>query len=502
MTTDLSSFSIEQKFALREVMLKRAKLARTNGIALYQPHPKQDKFHRLGNFKYRYLRTGNRFGKSDCGSAEDIAWALGERPWYPEGDPARYVGIPRTCTKGLIICTDWGKAEEVFTAETEGLTQGKLWKWLPKASLVRRDTDHSGHIHKITIRSKWGGESTIYIDTVAGYKINEQRGESNWYDWIHVDEPIPEDMWNAYSRGLIDHDGSAWFTCTPLREPWINRFFLPSNRTPLDPMEPNIFPNTKGVNDRVVLVGTSFDNPYTSVEGIESYVEKLSDRDKAARLFGKPIDQSGAVHPWFGDHHVYTEVPPGWEEMNRPPGDYTVRVHIDFHPVTPVAVLFAATSPDGQVFFYDEIFEHGTPAELAYMIHQKTKNNFVAQVWMDPSGFVQNNVYQTSFADDLADEGIIAEKASKDLNRGIIMTNQALQRTGFLKFASNLRETLYEFDNYIFQDPLKRPDKPVDKNDHMMEGLHRLVIGGLDYVETSVFDSKPVRDSANYLLSL
>ena len=51
--------------------------------------------------------------------------------------------------------------------------------------------------------------------------------ESSQWDWIHVDEPIPEGMWNAVSRGLMDTGGSAWFTCTPIAEQWINEFFLP-----------------------------------------------------------------------------------------------------------------------------------------------------------------------------------------------------------------------------------------------------------------------------------
>ena len=52
--------------------------------------------------------------------------------------------------------------------------------------------------------------------------------ESSQWDWIHVDEPIPEAMWIANSRGLMDTGGSAWFTCTPIAEQWINKFFLPT----------------------------------------------------------------------------------------------------------------------------------------------------------------------------------------------------------------------------------------------------------------------------------
>lgn len=488
---------IAEKIQLLGNLRKHSEETKIRGVEMYRPHAKQDMFHRLGNVKFRYARTGNRFGKSDMGAAEDVAWALGYRPWYPTTDSARFDGIPQRCTKGIILCTDWSKAEEVFTSETDGQTQGKLWKWIPKDAFVRRDTAHNGHICKITVKSIWGGESTIYLDTVAGFKLNEQRGESSWYDWIHVDEPIPEEMWKSFSRGLMDTNGKAWFTCTPLREPWINRFFLPSNRFSLDDAKANFFGDTK-----VVLVGKSTDNPYVSKAGIEAYVDGLDERERAARLLGRPIDSTGMVHGDFQmESHVYFEPPPGWRDVNTPPLDYTIRYHVDCHPVTPNAVLFSATAPDGRVFFYDEIFESCSAATLAEQISEKLKPYFVASEWMDPSGFVQTMRDKSCFADDLIQYGLQPEKASKDLKRGILLTNQALKANGFLNFAFNLERTLYEFDNYVYDDPYRKPDQPRDKDDHMMEGLHRLVMGGLAFIDQTIYD-EPVLSTPNNLLTL
>lgn len=499
---DFSHMSIVDKLNLLELLKRKESEAETLGVATYHPHPKQDKFHRLGRFKFRYLRTGNRFGKSDCGSAEDVAWALGYRPWYPEGDPARYEGIKKKPNAILILCTDWGKADEVFTREVKGSKQGKLWKWIPKDAFVRRDTQHSGEINQITIKSIWGGESVIIIDTVNGWKQNSQRGESSSYDAIHVDEPIPKAMWESFARGLIDTGGSAWFTCTPLREPWINRFFIPSSRIVLDLNNENMFPDKNGKVNRVVIVGTSDDNPFISEEGIEDYMAGLDDRSIAARRFGKPIDQAGTVHWPFSDKHVYYETPPGWSDVDVPPLDYTIRLHIDFHVNTPYAVLFSATAPSGQVYFYREIWESCDTATLADQILDITKNYFVPIMWMDPSGFVETMRNQSSFADDLAVYGIITEKASKDLTRGIKMTNLMLQQKNPPLFGAHLTRTLYEFEAYVLDDPEKRPDKPKDRDDHMMEGLHRLCLGGLDYIGTQIFEMPKGGDKPNYLLSI
>ena len=492
----LKHLDISTKIRLLAACQEHEAAAAVLGCGMYRPHPKQDMFHRHGDVKFRYLRTGNRFGKSDCGSAEDVAWALGERPWYPKDDPARYAGIPRRPTKGIILCTDWNKAEEVFTNETAGATQGKLWKWLPKDAFVHRDSLH-GHIVRIVVKSVWGGESIIYIDTIAAFKLNNQRGESGWYDWIHVDEPIPEEMWNSFSRGLIDTDGSAWFTCTPLREPWINRFFLPNNRFKLDDDKPNFFGKQK-----VVIVGKSTDNPYISEQGIQTFVEGLNDRERAARLFGRPIDSTGMVHPDFAEEsHVYFDPPPGWKDVNTPPLDYTIRYHIDPHPVTPNAVLFSATGPDGRVWFFNEIYEPCGAKELAERVVEITKNYFVAGEWMDPSGFITNMVDRTTFADDLIQYGLAPEKGSKDLKRGIMLTNDMLKRPGQLNFAYNLLRTRYEFDNYVYDDFERKPDQPRDKDDHMMESLHRLVIGGLSYIPLQIFEQN-YQENENYLLAV
>ena len=219
-------------------------------------------------------------------------------------------------------------------------------------------------------------------------------------------------------------------------------------------------------------------------------------------MFGVPIEQSGRVHPWFDSMvHEYTEIPPGWSELNRPPLDYTIRVAIDPHPSTANAALFAATSPKGQVFFYDEIFEVCTADTMAEQILEMTKDYFCPVIWMDPSGFVTSMDDKTTFADDFLEYGLIAEKGSKDLPRGIQQTNVALKRPHYLYFAHNLIRTLWEFDHYVFQDPLKKPDKPKDKDDHMMENLHRLILGNLSYIPQVVYDTATLQ-SANYLLTI
>ncbi len=219
---------IDVLLARRELALERRRqeLLRENQITFYSPHEKQQAFHAAAGARYRYARTGNRFGKSEMGAAEDVAFALGYRPWIPEGNPLRTLGIPPYPTKGLIVTTDWDKSKEVFT-EQEGTNKGKLIKYIPKASLGQPTRNHSGAIDRIPVRHVSGGMSVIHLDTVKSYKQNPLGQESSVWDWAHIDEPCPEGMWKAIARGLVDRGGRGWFTCTPLTEPWIDEAFVP-----------------------------------------------------------------------------------------------------------------------------------------------------------------------------------------------------------------------------------------------------------------------------------
>lgn len=466
--------------------LKRLQaLKRDYGLLFYKPHAKQDEFHTNGDVKFRYVRTGNRFGKSTMGAAEDCAWALGERPWYEKGDPRRTVGLPKHSTKGLIIVADWDKVNEIFTNPVDGMSQGKLFRFLPRGKVKKRITNNAGVISEIWVESIWGGNSVIMLDTVKSFMANPMGQESSDWDWIHVDEPCPKPMWVANSRGLIDRDGSAWFTCTPIEHPWINEMFVPR-----DKFREHDGETVRKDTRHMMIVGTSYDNPNLPKQGLDSFAESLTEEEKECRLKGIPLALSGLVYKEFSpSESMYRGTPPGWTSPMEPPMNYTIRLAIDPHPQIPHAVLFAATSPEGIVYFFAEIFRKLTAAQLCEAIHEIVGPRYVQISLCDPAAYVPSNIDQSVMADVLIEGGVFVEKASKDLSRGIITTQAALSERitapsgkscRKLLFGAHLQETRWEFDQYTW-DP-RRPNKPIDKNDHMMENLYRLVLEGLDYV--------------------
>ena len=486
------------RLRFNQIAAKQKKLQADNGIAFYTPHWKQHLFH-VADFERRYLRTGNRFGKSDCGAAEDVAMALGERPWYKrnieiiDGDrnvreshqghehhPYVSVGLPKRPVKILIIVTTWDKANEVFTNQEKGDRIGKLFKLIPKNKLVRVSKNNGGHINRITVKSKWGGESVIAIYTVQAFKQNPTSAESSDWDAIHVDEPCPEALYKGVARGLADRDGRSWFTCTPLDEMWINRFFIPKEKARSE------FPDGMHHTHYYVLTGSIFDNPHISAKGRDSYLADLTPEERQCRAQGIPSMYSGLIFKAYDrEKHVYIKSPAKWEAIDRPPNDYTIRYACDIHPATPNAILFAATSPANYTYFYAEVWENCRMQALCNRIKQILDGRKPEAEWWDPSAWIEHQALGYAPIDDVFAAGLSPEPGSKDLDFGLLKSQEALEQkdeygSPLLFFGHHLVRFQGEIDEYRWNP--KRPNKPVDENDHQMENFRRLIVGGLSYV--------------------
>lgn len=488
--------------------LRRAKTLRESyGINFYQPHAKQHKFHVCGATG-RYGRTGNRFGKSEMGIAEDIGWCMGGRQWYreafnikdgqgniveshPGGREHPYVtcGIPQHPVKGLLIVVDWDMAKRIFTNRdgSDSSTWGKLFKLLPRDAVGKVSLSRAGNVEQVEIkrpREFGGGSSTLSIDTIQSYKNSKLGAESADWDFIHVDEPCPEGLFKAHSRGLMDRNGHYWFTCTPLDEMWINDKFVP-------PSGQNVEEAPDGVqfDTRYIITGSIHDNPHIPEAGKREFMSGLTREEVECRIHGHPLAMAGRVYKEFiYDMHVLADVPVGWKEYHTPPTNYTVRVAWDVCGARrPQALLYVATAPDGTVFVYDEqYFDPLIEPNLALM-QRKIKPYFVADQLIDPLAMVKSPVTDTCPILDLAAEyDLFFDPGSKDMVTGISCTKDKLNERHVVTklptifFSPRLTRTLWEFTHYVYD---IEKNEPKDKDDDMMENLRRLVLSGLEYVE-------------------
>ncbi len=487
------------------VLERQKQLMQQFGLLYYKPHKKQIAFHENAHFRFRLARCGNRFGKSDMGVSEDIAFALGERPWYPKDHPMRYHGIPKRPTKGLVVAADDDKVDEIFTGDGRRGHIGKIWKKIPRDLIIgvpKRSS--SGTIVSLRIKSLYG-ESVIDFDTRAAFKTNAMGAESSDYDWAHIDEPIEEAHWKAILRGLTDRAGQAWFTCTLIEQPWINDFFF------ADPKDAKseffqVVDEQTGRHIKWVMTGSIYDNPYLNQEAIDDFLNALTEEERACRISGIPMYMAGIIYKEFQyEKHVYTDTPKGWASMSDPPLDYTVHYAIDPHPRTPHAILFAAVGPPDAsgvetAYIFNERFMTGDAKEVAEAVKPILHGRNVATRIMDPSAFVEDQRNKTVFADDLAFHGLFGlEKGPKDLERGIPAVKSELKIPGRIMVSANCRTFLWEIGRYAWADQRGVPtNKPVDKNDHMMENFYRLVLRGLNHYPINGTHTLSVEDEKIY----
>jgi hypothetical protein len=452
----------------KQVELRAARLAamKRDGLPFYHPHAKQDRFHR-STAKRRGVFTGNRFGKSHMGCAEDCAWLRGERPWYGKDDPGRTLGISTAPVKGLVIVNDWDKAKEIWSGD-----DGKLWRFLPKGS-YRTSRNHSGAIDTVFYTPNG---SALRFDTVKSFLSNPQGAESSDYDFIHVDEPCPEAMFKAQARGLVDRHGSAWFTLTALREPWITDAFEPDG----------VF-----ARDMFVVDGTIYDNPFLAPQAIADYEATLTEEEKECRLYGKPLHKAGLVYKQFSrDRHVLSEVPKGWDSFIRPPKDWPVYYYIDPHASVPHTVLLLTVDQRGRIYVFLDVFERCLIKELCAKLRDITRDYRLIRGRIDPIAYIEDQVSGGTWADDFARGGFSVEKAVKDPMHGIDKVQELLKADPqMVFFCPTARRTLWEIQRFHW-DP--ETNKPVDKDDHAMECLYRAVLDTPCWVDATV--SKPVED--------
>lgn len=467
------------------ILKERERNREENALYFYKPEPKQELFH-TANYLRRYVRAGNRWGKSTAGICEDIAWAMGERVWYPKGDPRREVGIPHRPVKICVVVEDWGKAESTFTSMDKGAGQGKLFKFLPKFAFVDIDKNSQGKVEKVYIKSKWGGVSVIHFETIKTFKQNNQATESDDWDALHIDEPCPEEMFVSLARGLVDRKGAAWFLCTPTVHFWINDFFLP----PLFAKQRLAKPYIDEVASKWAITGSMMDNTHNTPEAIAQFRADIGEENQDeidTRIHGVPRSFAGAIYPMFDrERHVYDKTPYGWDSPVDPPKDYTIRVFIDVHPAKAHAVSFFATAPTGQVFLYHEIHAQMLIKNLGFEVESVIRNHKVHDYYIDPLAFVPDPNHGSCWADDFWDMGLPVQPATKERSRGIALTQAFLSTQDasgnqpIFKVYAGCRRFLQEIERYIW-DPASTDGKPLKKWDDQMENLYRAVVTGLHF---------------------
>ena len=347
----------------REIQEEMAKLLgelirrrEEESIRYYTPNRAQLKFHYARNrtgaiCRNRVLQGSNKVGKTCAGITEDIAHALGYRPWL---DPshADYKVAVTVPNNGLIL------GETIVTSVDKKLVP-ELIRWLPKRTMYETRKNPQGVIVKVKIPFGLNGEkcgSTIHL---GSYDQPAETQEGIDWGWVHYDEPPPHENYIAVERGKIASDARSWMTMTPLKEPWI-----------LD----QIIDQADMDDDISVTVGEIWDNSEENggvlkKEAIDEFIKKLDPDEYEARILGKWKHLAGLVYSkwWKDDVHIVDD----FDMTKCFRQGWTPYESVDPHDNRSTCWLFGAIGPAERLYIYDYLLVSGTVAEIVQKVRVK-----------------------------------------------------------------------------------------------------------------------------------
>lgn len=367
----------------------------------------------------------------------------------------------------------------------------ELIKWLPRNTyknfpekLYETQKEGKYYASKFIFNNGW------VIDIMS----NEQdlkSFESVDLGFVWIDEPMPKDKFLAtVARGRM---GMIMFwTYTPLFEAgWIK-----------DWIDVNM--NVEGMLDYVETEAE--DNcKIHGVRGIFNHkdIQRMADAypedEKEARVFGKFGHLLGKVHKRFNRKiHVIKAFPINEKE-------WTTYKAIDPHPRVPDHIMYLSVNKKGTCIVTGEMLSEGLVKDMYIKMIEYEKNMHfrIQDRIIDPSAFnddqhKDSTKEEKSIGMQLFDLGETYIRGSKNLMGGIKRVEDAFH---FVKAAGHFikEPELYIFDSCIITikqleeyvwteykgnsaDDKEKSGKPKDKNDHMPENLHRLMLHNPKFV--------------------
>ena len=314
-------------------------------------------------------------------------------------------------------------------------------------------------------------------DSMEGWE-----GDVVWYD-----EPPPRTIFIANQRGLIDRRGIAILTMTPLKEPWISQELC-------NVVDDTIFTHIMETKQNETL----------DLKAIQAFEDMLSDEEKETRLKGKFLHLQGLI---FKEFDKKTHVIKPFEI----PRNYTVYVAIDTHPRTQQALIFMAVDPKTRFFVVHEIFNHGTPEQIAdWIIKFHIEIHPVCMAIIEPGSKGDQNRGDSTYQVIerlLAEENIPLECGSRDMDGGILQMREAFKSANgmaSLFIFDRCVQFIFELQNYVWKDWAGSTDKnemqkPRDKDDHLIECVRRLIQHPVEYQDGNWKNNLLAEANAGYV---
>jgi phage terminase large subunit-like protein len=441
---------IEKEYLDNLDTLTRQKVQAMDKLLSYVPNsPKFTAFHK-STAKTRLMLGGRRSGKTTAGVVETCWAALGIHP---------YLDYPPPPLNIRICSVDFASGKQIILPQ--------LYEWLPKHSI-----------------NKWWSEDRILELTngttidIKSYDQDVEKFEGVARHLVVMDEEPRKDIYESnYLRTIAAGvDGKLIITCTPLHGMTWLYYTLYDN------------PDAKPPAVEYWHVPT-FENPHLDPDSLERIKSDPAMRDNLeASLYGKFFSHEGLVYKQFDyDKHVIAPI-------KSVPHEWMVILGIDPHDRNPHGVLFCGLTPQNAWIVFDEILEPCIIEDLARKIRSRLPGRWPPNLAIiDTSANIVQSIAGQSVSDELRNKyGIYTIPAHKDIRAGRLKVSSLLdpgdERKPQLYFTSNCHNLIREIRHYIWDDwayrrkeKLDPKEKPMKKDDHLLDCLRYVVMSNVVY---------------------
>jgi len=454
---------------------------------LYIPNDVPMMFH-CSNAKTRALFGGNRSSKT-YSHVEDYAMQfVGEAPKSLIGMIPSHRLDP---TRRLRFCM------EDYPNSFTKVVYPYIQQLVPSDAISDVIKD-SGRIRAI-VNSHGGFIEFMYYD-----QETTKHGGTSRHS-IGYDEEPPESIRDEGLMRLVDTDGEETFSLTPISgalrylydDIYLNRgreveknydLIMNDKGRIIDALEGEMsFRTIPGGDPQIdVFFACIFDNVAINKHAAIRILQKFDKDEMIMRAKGHFMFLSGLVYKGFSDKHLIDPFTDWYEGEHK--DEYTLYIAIDPHPRIPHAVLFLCVRRDGLHFIVDELFIDCTAPELVEAIQSKCRGKIPEYIIIDPLASTPDPSTKSCLRLDLIDFGLNTPypiAASKDKERGIIACKRRLQFNDKdipgIYVSADCTRFRYEITRYCWDDWRKDTQttkglkqKPMDRDDHIMEDWYRL----------------------------
>jgi hypothetical protein len=488
------------------------------GKNFYQPNDKLYKWFLMPQW-IKGVRGGNQSGKTSGLTIDDIMQIEG---WHP---------LQRANMERLIE-ESWDERVRIMLKK---MWERKIFLKDPPIKARCVTVDFSNFVDKV-IGLEYEKWSTHEWVKEFGYQ-NEKKRRITWEKDSPAKGSFVEFM--TYEQPVLSHGGAARDLVHHDEEPssalWAQskmRISTTNGRLTLGMTaeqgvtwtEKEIWtPGLRKTNDVYAIEMSTYENPINTQEMIDRIKHTCrSDAEIDIRIYGKSTPRGGSVYDMAKDEY------PWIIEPFKVPEDkgYLIRA-IDPHGKLPHAVLWIWVDYEGfqhplfkdKPYLYEvcELFEPCNIPTLADYIKEKETYEIGREAdftLCDPSAWNADQNNPKTVAEQMQEVDLMVTKASKDKTAGVIKVKEMLD----LQFGRHLPEdeetsvvinrphpqiitfnTLevtreerrrwrYPKRRQRFTDDMPEVQKPIDKDDHMMENEYRIALfvvdGEFEIIET------------------